>query len=155
MGEIPIRKISELLGSFLDKDICEKAAQTSAVFKSWNRVVGSRLAAHSKIVDIENNFVVVETEHPAWVQLLQMQEENIVQFMQQNYPQFQIRGVLFRVSGQATLIKPKTDDPIVVPKEPAEAPPSHSTEAIKDDKLKSALDRLKLAYSERKKDSSP
>jgi hypothetical protein len=152
MGEIPVRKISELLGTFLDKDICEKATQTSAIFKSWKLVVGSRLAAHSRIVDIESNFVVVETEHPAWIQLLQMQEENIVRFMKANYPQFEIRGVLFRVTGQSNLIKPKKDDAEAAPKGPEEAPPSHSTEAIKDDKLKAALDRLKQAYSERKKD---
>ena len=67
-----MKKAGELLGSFFDQSLMRSAQAYSEFFSAWKRIVGDHLAAHSRIVELEKTVLVVEADHPGWIQLIQM-----------------------------------------------------------------------------------
>nr|WP_246434142.1 DUF721 domain-containing protein [Spirochaeta isovalerica] len=59
-------------------------------FGSWEKLAGQKLSQYSRIVDIENNSLLIEVDHPAIIQLLQMKYSEILGKVRRNYPQLQI-----------------------------------------------------------------
>jgi Protein of unknown function (DUF721). len=104
MGDSRIKDISSLLSSFFDEEKLRRGERYSDFFSSWPSVVGSRLAAHSKVADIDKGFLVVEAEHPGWIQLLQLKQTEILNAVSKRYPELGLRGIIFRLGrggGQA------------------------------------------------------
>ena len=100
MGDSRIKDVSSLLSSFFDADKLKQGEKYSEFFASWQDIVGARLAAHSRIVDIDKGLLVIEAEHPGWIQLLQLRQSGIVAEVARKYPELGLRGVMFRLSGQ-------------------------------------------------------
>jgi len=96
---IHIRKASEILAALFNDETQQKGELYSSIFKDWKYVVGPKLSAHSKISNIKNNIVIVEVEHPGWLQLLQVQEKNILSKLQNKNPGLKLRGVSFKIAG--------------------------------------------------------
>jgi hypothetical protein len=100
MGDSRIKDVSSLLSSFFDEGKLRQGEKYSGFFSSWPALVGSRLAAHSRVVDIEKGLLVVEAEHPGWLQLLQIRQSGILSEATRRYPELGLRGIVFRLSGQ-------------------------------------------------------
>lgn len=96
---IHIRKASEILAALFNDETQQKGELYSSIFKDWKYVVGPKLSAHSKISNIKNNIVIVEVEHPGWLQLLQVQEKNILSKLQNKNPSLKLRGLSFKIAG--------------------------------------------------------
>lgn len=77
----------------------DEAQGWARFFSSWNSSVGERLAAHSKPVDVRNGIVIVEAEHPGWIQLLQLKQEGLLAQLKKAFPELGIRGIAFRLQG--------------------------------------------------------
>ena len=110
-----------------------EAARTSAdLFSSWARVVeeawpgsfdeeqGKRVtpaaAVHSRIRELEQGLLLVEADHPGWIQILQTKQVELLSAVQRRHPDLGIRGITFRLSREP-----------FVPPEPAparKAPPA-------------------------------
>ncbi len=103
VGEDRISKVSDLLAAFLDRNLSAKAERVSEFFRSWRRMAGDKLSAHSEVVEVDRGIVIVEADHPSWIQLLQMREEELLRRIRTDYPQLEIRGMAFRLksAGQA------------------------------------------------------
>ena len=59
----------------------------SSMARSWPAIVGEDLASHAHLADVDRGRMLVEVDHPAWLQLLQMQERRIVREVARRYPQ--------------------------------------------------------------------
>jgi len=77
----------------------DEAQGWARFFSSWNSSVGERLAAHSRPVDVRNGIVLVEAEHPGWIQLLQLKQEGLLAQLKRAFPELGIRGIAFRLQG--------------------------------------------------------
>ncbi len=163
MARIPIRSASDVLASFMDRDLADKAERASGFFRSWKQVVGERLSAHSRVAEVERGIVIVEADHPSWIQLLQLREEEILSAIKRDWPELKVRAVAFRLgSGDLTRAQggadhtPARTDERERESMPAEelAEDDSTTEGagnggsppikvIKDERLKSALERLR------------
>jgi hypothetical protein len=100
MGDSRIKDVSTLLSSFFNEDKLRRGQEYSGFFSSWPSVVGSRLAAHSRVADVEKGLLVVEADHPGWIQLLQLKQSGILEDVARRYPELGLRGIVFRLSGQ-------------------------------------------------------
>jgi predicted nucleic acid-binding Zn ribbon protein len=112
MGDSRIKDVSSLLSSFFDEDKLRRGERYSDFFSSWPHIVGPRLAAHSRVSDVEKGILVVEAEHPGWIQLLQLKL----------YPELALRGIVFRLSRQAGA--PGGSVPVAPKKESPEPDPA-------------------------------
>jgi hypothetical protein len=97
MGDSRIKDISTLLSSFFDVNKLNQGERYSSFFSSWPRVVGPRLAAHSRVADVEKGLLIVEADHPGWIQLLQIRQSSILEDVSRQYPELGLRGILFRL----------------------------------------------------------
>jgi hypothetical protein len=83
------------------------------LLKSWKYVVssiksnavngenlGMNLYTHSRIIDLKNNILLVETDHPGWIQYLKMYQKYILNGLKLNLPDLKITHLAFRVAGE-------------------------------------------------------
>lgn len=102
MDDSRIKDVSALLSAFFDADKIKQGERYSDFFSSWSAIVGSRLAAHSRVADVDKGFLVVEAEHPGWIQLLQLKQSSILEDIGRRYPELSLRGIVFRLSAKAS-----------------------------------------------------
>ncbi|MDX9899701.1 MAG: DUF721 domain-containing protein [Spirochaetia bacterium] len=103
MDDLRVRKASDLLGSILSPDAAAKADQWSSLFGFWKRAAGDALAAHSKPVDLRNGIVFVETDHPGWIQLLQLEQNRILSLIKKSFPELGVSGIAFKLAKDGSL----------------------------------------------------
>jgi len=58
---------------------------------------GSQLADHSRILEIKNNILIVETDHPGRIQLFQMYKNYIINGINRKLPELNIKDIYFRL----------------------------------------------------------
>lgn len=90
-----MKRAGNLLGAFFERNNIQDTQGYVDFFQSWDKIVGVDLAAHSDAVDIRNGALVVEVDHPGWMQRLHMQRERILKTLQSKYPDLGIRNLHF------------------------------------------------------------
>ena len=61
--------------------------------------IGQRLASNTRVVDLKNGVLLVETDHPGWIQYLNMNKNFILKGLKMQIPELQIKTLAFRLSG--------------------------------------------------------
>jgi hypothetical protein len=151
MGDSRIKDVSALLSSFFDEEKLRRGERVADFFSSWPSFVGPRLAAHSRVADVDKGLLVVEAEHPGWIQLLQLRQSAILEDVARRYPELRLRGIAFRLSGQGSAVSRKAGpeeklDDGEPPREKGsedEAALSITLEDIPDPDFRALLKRLK------------
>jgi len=108
--------ISELFREKFGVEFMENARSTAGLFSSWTQVVAevwSRTdiraekdsseevppaAIHSRIRELEKGVLLVEADHPGWVQILQTKQTALLSAVQRRYPDLGIKAIAFRLS---------------------------------------------------------
>jgi hypothetical protein len=147
MDDSRIKDISSLLSSFFNADKQNRGEKVSNFFDSWSSFVGPRLAAHSHVADVDKGLLVVEADHPGWIQLLQLRQSNILENVAQRYPELKLRGIIFRLAGPAVSIH---TEPLVRTEETDPTPEteveketrSHALNDIADPEFRALLSSL-------------
>lgn len=62
--------------------------------------LGERLAGNTRVIDLKNGVLLVETDHPGWIQYLRMYQKYILTGLKMNLPELKITNLAFRVSGE-------------------------------------------------------
>jgi hypothetical protein len=97
MDDSRVKDVSSLLSAFFDEEKLKRGEQYQKFFSSWTAVVGSRLAAHSRVADVNKGFLIVEADHPGWIQLLQFRQSEILEDVAKRFPQLGLKGIAFRL----------------------------------------------------------
>ena len=97
-GRVPaMDKAGDLLGSFISFYGLDKGRNIVSLFSGWRAMVGDDLASHTRPADVRRGAVVVEVDHPGWMQLLQMREEAILGKIGKKFPELGIRSLQMRL----------------------------------------------------------
>jgi len=107
------------------------------VFGAWAAVAGTQLAAHTRVVDLKGDLLVVEADHPGWGQMVQMRQKQILVNLRQRYPQLTLSRVLMRYAGNDPSQSAEVPHPMGV------RDTATRNLEIKDEKLAAALERLR------------
>lgn len=148
MGDSRIKDVSALLANFFDEGKLRSGERYASFFSSWATIVGSRLAAHSRVADIDKGLLLVEADHPGWIQLLQLRQSSILEDAARRFPELGLRGIGFRLSGQLSQAgiapEPTTEVPEPTPESPVEAESrARALEEITDPEFRELLSSLK------------
>ncbi|MFP4373030.1 MAG: DUF721 domain-containing protein [Spirochaetaceae bacterium] len=92
-----MERAGDLLEAFLRLHNITGGEEYVAFFKSWHRIVGTDIAAHTRVTDIRNGALKVEVDHPGWMQMLQMRKDEIVRKVGVTYPQLEVRNIHMRL----------------------------------------------------------
>jgi hypothetical protein len=97
-----MRKVGDLLSTIIDEKMIHKAQGYSKLFASWawmTKKHGIAAAAdHSRIRELDRNILLVEADHPGWIQILQTKEHKLLADLQGQFPDLGINGISFRLS---------------------------------------------------------
>jgi hypothetical protein len=94
-----MKRAGELLAAFFDQQTSGAAREYSALFSSWRSIVGDdKLAAHSRIRELERSVLLVEADHPGWIQILQTREKDLLDALRRRFPEQHLTGISFRLS---------------------------------------------------------
>lgn len=64
--------VSRILGDALRKLGLQERLQERSVLSFWNEIVGEKIAAHSRAVDISDGVLTLEADHGVWRQEITM-----------------------------------------------------------------------------------
>jgi len=158
MDESRIKDVGTLLAAFFDEAKLRRGGRYAQFFESWNAVVGERLAAHSRVVDLDKGILMIEAEHPGWIQMLQLGQTKTLEALSARFPDLGLRGIAFRLAG-GDYGTPKA----AAPRDPVEASEVEAAEEsvlanepepeneARDPEFTAALNSLKKAIQEGKK----
>ncbi|UTC57046.1 DUF721 domain-containing protein [Treponema sp. OMZ 305] len=93
-----VKKLSELIMSYLDKVGLFEQSKVLEVYSSWASIVGEKQAAHSKLLDIKHQTAVIEVDHPGWSQQILLNKKYILRNFQKKYPQLEVKNISVIVS---------------------------------------------------------
>ena len=70
------------------------------------------MASHSRVVDLKNNMLLVEADHPGWINLIQFHKSYILKGLQMKFPDLKIKSLAFKLRGQGRdLVDVPVEDP--------------------------------------------
>jgi hypothetical protein len=101
-----INKAGDILSSIFrddfDPDTLNNARLTAGLFSSWEIAAKEAnipaASDHSRIRDYEHGVLLIEAEHPGWIQLLQTKQGFLLNSFQKKFPQLNIQGISFCLS---------------------------------------------------------
>ena len=96
--ESKIKKISDLITSYSDTLQLFEEHKVLDIYNSWEQIVGEKIAPHSRLVDINQNTAIIETDHTGWCQQILLQKKKIIWNFQKKYTELEIHNIAVVVS---------------------------------------------------------
>jgi len=103
--------VSALFGDQFGPDFMKTAKSSAGLFSSWENIISEiwpareeeedeipAAAIHSRIRELEKGVLLVEADHPGWVQILRTKQGELLSVVQHRYPELDIRAIAFRLS---------------------------------------------------------
>ena len=75
--------------------------------------IGERLAGNTHVVDLKNGVLLVETDHPGWIQYLRIYQKFILKGLKMNLPELKITNLAFRVAGEKVSLSESYEEELV------------------------------------------
>ena len=127
---------------------------------NWQSLVGLDIAAHSEPLDVKRNALVVGVDHPGWMQLLQMREQELLERLRSEYPELAISSLQMKLqtgqmklqSGRESSRETETVQRSKSGRMPRGKPqynPSPGLDSIDDEELRERIKRLGRMIAER------
>ena len=148
-----MERAGEILDSFFRRNNISGGRNYVAFYRSWEQIVGQDLASHTNLTEIRNNAVCVEVDHPAWMQMVQLRQADILKAIQTRFPALEVRSLQLRLveslGSPAAIAAAAPAQPPVERAASPPAPPSadeqQALERIQSEGLRSSLQRLRDA----------
>lgn len=144
-----MKKAGDILKTYFDRSVLAEGEKYLRFFSAWDQIVGPDISSHAKAVDIVHSSVLVEVDHPGWLQMLQMRERSVIQMLHQRFPELKITGIRYRLVDSGAFSPPGSQqelEPPSHPAGPADTPASpdikEALNGIHDQALRAKLKRL-------------
>jgi predicted nucleic acid-binding Zn ribbon protein len=92
-----VKSVGELLREYLRERGWGSQNPYAPLFEQWPRIAGGALARHSKFLDVENGILLVEVDHPGWLQMLQLRKTGLIDAARRAAPRARIDGMRTRL----------------------------------------------------------
>lgn len=92
-----MKRVGDLLRQLLEQRGWASGDPYTPLFAGWHAVAGEALAAHSRLAEVEDGVLVVEVDHPGWLQMLAMQKQSILEAARRAAPKARITGLRGRI----------------------------------------------------------
>lgn len=91
------RKASEIVSALFSGINAEDMRQSNEFIRGWNETVGEKIAAHSKVIDVDRGVLVIEVDHPGWNQQIQYVKKRVLSSISRSFPELGIHTIAVRV----------------------------------------------------------
>ncbi len=90
-----MRKVGDILKDYLSERGWLTSNPYAPLFAGWNEVAGSSIAAHTRLVDVHAGVMIVEADHPGWLQMARMRKEALLSAARAVAPEARITDIRF------------------------------------------------------------
>jgi hypothetical protein len=120
-----MEKIGNILDFILSPVMVEEAIEYSKLYKAWNNIIdeaflnkrkagddetddfifdnmevnnrinAAKLHDHSRVREIDKQKLIIETDHPGWIQILQFRQRQLLASAQRRFPSLEIKKISF------------------------------------------------------------
>lgn len=138
------RKASDVVTALFSGLEQESLSRSNNLVRGWKETVGPKLAAHSKVIDLDKGNLVIEVDHPGWSQQLLFEKKRIIDTLSRNFPDLQFRNIVIRVVSECSYPYKKNEETVGsgVPRVVEEEEDVEVRQDV-DDELKKVLEKLK------------
>ncbi len=88
-----MKEAAEILKKYLETINLNLNTTYSKVFKNWMDIAGEDIASHSAVKEIEHNTLIIEADHPGWIQIIQLKKAEILRKVKKKYPGVNIKSI--------------------------------------------------------------
>ena len=106
--------VTSLFRNQFGAEFLENACSNADLFSSWQKIAAEvwprnpgaekedvpAAASHSQIKELDKGVLLIEADHPGWIQILQTKQSQLLSAVQRRYPNLGIRAIAFRLSRQ-------------------------------------------------------
>jgi hypothetical protein len=162
-----MKRVGDIISALFDERLMTKARGYSKLFDCWEEITKKNAIAaavdHSRLKNLDRGLLLVEADHPGWIQILQTKEQQILADFRYRFPGMDITGISFMLSRprphaetnvEAEPNKTETEQIEKIAELPPAAPEQNEQtgyEAIKDGSFKESLKRLEHSIAAKKK----
>jgi predicted nucleic acid-binding Zn ribbon protein len=93
-----VKRIGDLVRQFLEDRGWEAGDPYSPLFTGWKQVVGEPLARHSHLAEVEDGVLIVDVDHPGWLQMLSMRRQAVLEAARKAAPRARIEALRGRIA---------------------------------------------------------
>jgi len=93
-----VRKIGDVLRDFLKERGWPSEDPYARLFRGWEEIAGPDLGVRSRVVEVENGVVMVEVDHPGWLQMLQLRKKALLEAARKAVPGARVDDLRGRTS---------------------------------------------------------
>lgn len=86
-------KVGNYLEKYFSQKIIMEGNQYYNLFNKWEEICNTDIASHSRITEISNGNLIVEVDHPGWLQILKTKERQILKRIQTEFPELEISRI--------------------------------------------------------------
>ena len=91
-----MRKIGDILKEYLAQKGWLGGNPYSPLFLDWKAIVGETLADHCRIADVRDGILLLEVDHPGWVQMIQLKKPSLLASARNAAPRARIEDIKVR-----------------------------------------------------------
>jgi predicted nucleic acid-binding Zn ribbon protein len=92
-----VKKLGDVLRDYLREKGWLEGNPYQPLFDSWADLAGEALSRHTRLVDVHDGILVVEVDHPGWMQMIQLRRESLLEAARRTAPLASITGMRVRV----------------------------------------------------------
>jgi predicted nucleic acid-binding Zn ribbon protein len=99
-----MRKAGDILAAFFDETTLKQANTYGELFSArlWYELLEkcglSQGVSHTRIADLNKTILLIEADHPGWIQLLQTKQTALLESIQRRFPELALTGISFKLS---------------------------------------------------------
>ncbi len=97
-----MRKVGDILRDYLKERGWLTENPYAALFSEWRRIAGDSLAAHARLRDVREKVMIVEVDHPGWLQMARMRKEALLKAARAEAPNGELVDVRFLLASEDT-----------------------------------------------------
>lgn len=79
--------------------------------------IGERLAGNTRVVDLKNGILLIETDHSGWIQYLRIYEKFIIKGINMALPEMKINSLAFKIKGTSAGLSESYDKQLMKERE--------------------------------------
>lgn len=91
-----MKSIGELLKEYLAQKGWLGGDPYSPLFAAWRTVAGESLADHCRIADVKDGTVLLDVDHPGWMQMVQLRKPALLAAARKAAPRARIEDIKVR-----------------------------------------------------------
>jgi predicted nucleic acid-binding Zn ribbon protein len=92
-----IRKLGDILREYIAEKGWPAEDPYAPIFLRWESIVGEELGGHSRPVELEKSALIVEADHPGWVQTICLRKTELIRALRRAAPEADIGDLRVRL----------------------------------------------------------